>query len=38
MEVFRAYMDDFLQFTMGGRDEGLLKGPSELFPEVVFVS
>lgn len=37
MEVLRAYMGDFIGFTLRGKGEGLLKGPSDKFPDVTFI-
>jgi hypothetical protein len=37
MQVMRRYLGDFVAFTLCGKGEGLLKGPSHEFPEVTFV-
>ncbi|KAI0474835.1 hypothetical protein F4859DRAFT_482056 [Xylaria cf. heliscus] len=37
VEVVRAYLDDYVKFTLLGGPEGLLAGESEAFPDVIFV-
>ncbi len=37
METLKVYLDDYFQMTLKGKGEGLLAGPNEEFPEVVFV-
>jgi hypothetical protein len=37
MEIFGAYIDAFMQMTLRGEGEGLLAGPDEEFPEVLFL-
>lgn len=37
MEVFQAYLGDFVQFTLWHGNEGLLAGPSKRFPDVSFL-
>ncbi|KAK2765797.1 hypothetical protein FQN53_006831 [Emmonsiellopsis sp. PD_33] len=37
MEIFHGYIRDFFAFVLKGEDEGLLKGPSEEFPEMEFI-
>ncbi|KAH7312568.1 hypothetical protein B0I35DRAFT_488226 [Stachybotrys elegans] len=37
MEVMREYISDYVDFTLGGSDEGFLAGPSSDFPEVEFL-
>ena len=37
MEIFSAYVGDFFGFVLKGKDERLLSGPSEEFPEVRFI-
>jgi pimeloyl-ACP methyl ester carboxylesterase len=37
MELLREYLGDFIELTLLDGDEGLLAGPSNDFPEVVFV-
>ncbi|GAW11796.1 hypothetical protein ANO14919_011480 [Xylariales sp. No.14919] len=37
VEVLRAYLGDFIKFTLLGGEEGLLAGESEAFPDVKFV-
>lgn len=37
MQILREYVSDFFEFALGGRDEGLVGGPSEEFPEVEFL-
>ncbi|KAI0539593.1 hypothetical protein GGR58DRAFT_512290 [Xylaria digitata] len=37
VEVLRAYLGDFVKFTLLGGEEGLLAGESEAFPDVKFV-
>jgi len=36
-EIVVAYLDDFFQFALAGKKEGLLKGPSKKYPEVEFL-
>ncbi|KAJ6441105.1 alpha/beta-Hydrolase [Purpureocillium lavendulum] len=36
MDVLKGYLLDFVKFTLLGKDEGLLKGPSPRFPDVTF--
>ena len=37
MKIMREYMSDFIDFGLGGKDEGLLAGPSPEYPDVEFV-
>lgn len=37
MEILKAYLGDFIEFTLRGKGEGLLKGPSDKFPDVTFI-
>ncbi|KAJ8123623.1 hypothetical protein ONZ43_g471 [Nemania bipapillata] len=37
VEVLRAYLDDYIKFTLLGGEEGLLAGESEAFPDVFFI-
>lgn len=37
MKVFRAYLGNFVRFTLGNGDEGLLSRPSNRFPDVSFL-
>lgn len=37
MELFREYLSDFIEFTLHGKDQGLLAGPSERYPDVMFL-
>ncbi|KAI1421319.1 hypothetical protein F5Y12DRAFT_36502 [Xylaria sp. FL1777] len=37
VEVLRAYLGDYVKFTLLGGEEGLLAGESEEFPDVKFV-
>ncbi|KAJ3574512.1 hypothetical protein NPX13_g4337 [Xylaria arbuscula] len=37
VEVLRAYLDDYVKFTLFGAGEGLLAGESDEFPDVQFV-
>lgn len=37
MEIMRGYLGDFIEFTLRGKGEGLLKGPSKKFPDVTFI-
>lgn len=36
-EIVTAYLDDFFQFALGRKDEGLLNGPTAQYPEVEFL-
>lgn len=36
-EVIVAYLDDFFQFALNGKREGLLKKPSKKYPEIEFL-
>ncbi|KAF3490769.1 PAF acetylhydrolase family protein [Arthroderma uncinatum] len=37
MEFIKAYVNDFFQFSLFGKDEGLIKGPSPKYPEITFL-
>ncbi|EGD85101.1 hypothetical protein H112_08827 [Trichophyton rubrum D6] len=37
LEFIKAYVHDFFRFSLFGKDEGLLRGPSQKYPEVVFL-
>lgn len=37
IKVLREYLSDFIQFTLLGGEEGLLSGPDDDFPEVIFL-
>ncbi|KAJ2969238.1 hypothetical protein NUW58_g10035 [Xylaria curta] len=37
VEVVRAYLDDYIKFTLLGGPEGLLAGESEAFPDIKFI-
>ena len=38
MELMRRYLDDFIDFTLNGKDEGVLKGPTDPeYPDMVFI-
>ncbi|KAK3297152.1 uncharacterized protein B0H64DRAFT_423433 [Chaetomium fimeti] len=37
MEILRAYLSDFFEFTLDGKGKGLLAGPSKKYPEVLFL-
>ncbi|EAQ86150.1 hypothetical protein CHGG_07403 [Chaetomium globosum CBS 148.51] len=37
IEILRAYLSDFFEFTLGGKGQGLLAGPSKKYSEVLFL-